>query len=277
MTSGRHNRPRRLFLAALIVLSLSCARTSMNSTPLVGDGSKLPVPHLVLIQDYDVGADTVKLDSSVGSKLLRSISSKDSAAEGLELGESIAQALSERMAEDIRKLGLPAERSTGVLPETGGPFLVISGQLLTVDEGNHFRRFAIGLGAGATEVSATTRVAIRVGGNETPIEEFTVTGKSGRKPGAAVSLGAGAAADVHHNVNHMFDGDMFDGSGPTHSHLKQAAVTTAAGDAAVAAGSKLSDTIGDSVQADAARSAKAIVKELAKLFRTREWVDPANP
>jgi len=192
--------------------------------------------------------------------------------------------MSERMVEDIRKLGLPAERSTGALPETGGPFLVIRGQLLTVDQGNQFRRFAIGLGAGATEVSATTRVAILVDGNETPIEEFTVTGKSGRKPGAAVSLGAGAAADVHHNVKHMFDGldstdleHMFDGSGPTHSHLKQAAVATAAGDAAVAAGSKLSDTIGDSVQADAVRSAKAIVKELTKLFRTRDWIDTGNP
>ncbi len=47
--------------------------------------------------------------------------------------------------------------------------------------------------------------------------------------------------------------------------------------AAAAAGSKLSDTTGASVQADAARGAKAIVKELTKLFRTRDWIDTANP
>lgn len=285
MTPRPRNTAMTLFLAVLISFSLACARTSIDSTRILDDGSKLPAPHLVLIQDYDVGADTVKLDSSVGSKLLRSISSKDSAAEQIELGKSIAQAMSERMAEDIRKLGLPAERSTGALPKTGGPFLVIRGQLLTVDEGNRFRRFAIGLGAGATEVSATTRVAILVDGKETPIEEFTVTGKSGRMPGAAVSLGAGAAADAYHNVKQpmFYETEstdlehMFDGPGRTHSHLKQAAVATATGKAAVAAGSKLSDTTGASVQADAARGAKAIVKELTKLFRTRDWIGTANP
>ncbi len=49
------------------------------------------------------------------------------------------------------------------------------------------------------------------------------------------------------------------------------------GHAAAAAGSKLSDTTGASVQADAARGAKAIVKELTKLFRTRDWIGTANP
>ena len=283
MTPRPRNTSMTLLLAVLISFSLACARTSIDSTRILDDGSKLPAPHLVLIQDYDVGADSVKLDSSVGSKLVRSISSKDSPAEQIELGRSIAQAMSERMAEDIRKLGLPAERSTGALPKTGGPFLVIRGQLLTVDEGNRFRRFAIGLGAGATEVSAKTRVAILVDGKETPIEEFTVTGKSGRMPGAAVSLGAGAAADAYHNVKQpmFYETEstdlMLDGPGPTHKHLKQAAVSTAAGHAAVAAGSKLSDPTGASVQADAARGAKAIVKELTKLFRTRDWIDTANP
>ena len=270
MTSGTRNSPSLLFLAVLIGLSLACARTSMNSTRVLDDGSKLPAPQLVLIQDYDVGADTVKLDSSVGSKLVRSISSKDSPAEQIELGRSIAQAMSERMAEDIRKLGLPAERSTGALPKTGGPFLVIRGQLLTVDEGNRFRRFAIGLGAGATEVSAKTRVAILVDGKETPIEEFTVTGKSGRMPGAAVSLGAGAAADLHHNQKNFFEK-------ATHTHMAQAAVATGAMHLGTAVGSKLSDTIGPSVQADGARGATAIVKEPSKLFRARDWIPTPDP
>ena len=283
MTPRPRNTSMTLLLAVLISFSLACARTSIDSTRILDDGSKLPAPHLVLIQDYDVGADSVKLDSSVGSKLVRSISSKDSAAEQIKLGKLIAEAMSEQMAVDIRKLGLAADRSTGALPKTGGPFLVIRGQLLTVDEGNRFRRFVIGLGAGATKVAANTRVDMLLDGKETPIEEFTVTGKSGRMPGAAVSLGAGAAADAYHNVKQpmFYETEstdlMLDGPGPPHKHLKQAAVSTAAGHAAVAAGSTLSDTTGASVQADAARGAKAIVKELTKLFRTRDWIDTANP
>ena len=270
MTSRPRNTAMTLFLAVLISFSLACARTSIDSTRILDDGSKLPAPHLVLIQDYDVGADSVKLDSSVGSKLVRSISSKDSAAEQIKLGKLIAEAMSEQMAVDIRKLGLAAERSTGALPKTGGPFLVIRGDLLAVDEGNRFRRFVIGLGAGATKVAANTRVAMLLDGKETPIEEFTVTGKSGRMPGAAVSLGAGAAADLHHNEKNFFEK-------ATHTHMAQAAVATGAMHLGTAMGSKLSDTIGPSVQADGARGAKAIVKELSKLFRARDWIPTPDP
>ena len=79
-----------------------------------------------------------------------------------------------------------------MLPESEGPYPVVRGELLSVDEGKRARRFVIGLGAGATEVKARTRVVMLVDGKETPVEEFTVSAKSPRTPGAAESLGVGA-------------------------------------------------------------------------------------
>ena len=51
---------------------------------------------------------------------------------------------------------------------------------------------------------------------------------------------------------------------------------TGAQHVAAAAGAQMSDTIGPSVQADAARGAKAIVEELTKLFRAREWISATD-
>ena len=57
-----------------------------------------------------------------------------------------------------------------------------------------------------------------------------------------------------------------------HTHVKQAAVATGAQHLATAVGANVSNTIGPSVQADAARGAKAVVKLLTKLFRARGWI-----
>ena len=270
MNSGPRSNWMRVVLAALILLFSACARTSVNSGRMLNDGASLPRPQLVLIQDYDVGADIVKLDSAIGAKLIRGVSGKDNSVKQLELGKAIAKSLSEKLASDIEKLGLEAKRSSGALPESGGPYLVIRGELLSVNEGNRLRRAVIGLGAGATEVAARTRVVMLEDGKETPVDEFTVSAKSARTPGAAESLGVGAAVDFNHNMKDPLKKTK-------HTHLEQAAVATGAQHVAKAAGAKMSDTVGDSVQADGARGAKAIVEELTKLLRAREWISATHP
>jgi hypothetical protein len=267
MIFKNHNDGLVLFLMVLIGLSAACASSTTDGKHVLDDGSQLPAPHLVLVRDYDVSSDVVELDSSVGAKASRHASGKDSVAEQSELGRSIAEAIAGHLVSDIQKQGLAAERSTGELPKTGGPFLVIRGELLAVDEGNRLRRAAIGLGAGGTKVAAKTRVALLEDGKETPIEEFTVTGKSSKRPGGALTMGAGGIADVSHDMDHLFDDT------PSSHHSRNAAIAAVSTKAAVAAGSKMSDTIGDSVQADAARGARAIAEELSKLFQNHDWIE----
>ena len=259
-----------LVLTVLIGLSVACARPRIDGKHVLEDGSQLPAPHLILVRDYDVSADAVKLDSSIGSKAARAASGEDSVAQQSKLGKSIAESISEHLVTYIQKQGLAAERSTGELPKTGGPFLVIRGELLAVSEGNHFRRSQIGLGAGATKVAAKTQVALLTGGKETPMEEFTVTGKSSKRPGAGEKRFAGGYADASHDMKHLMDGT------PSSHHERNAAIAAVSTRAAVAAGSTMSDTIGDSVQADAARGAQAIAKELNKLFQSHDWIEAKN-
>ena len=240
------------FALVLCSIALACGRTSVNSSRML-DNAELPRPHLVLVQDYDVGAGTVKLDSAIGARLMHAASGDDAEAKRCELGLAIAKSMAEQLAADIRKLGLAAERSSGTLPHGGGPYLLIRGELLSVDEGNRLRRFVIGLGAGSSHVEARTRVSMLREGRETSIQEFRISSKSAATPGAAETLGVGAAV----------------------GNLATAAAGTGAQSVARGVGGQMKNTIGASVSADAARGANAVSAELAKLFRAQGWI-PAS-
>jgi hypothetical protein len=68
--------------------------------------------------------------------------------------------------------------------------LMIDGQFLTVDEGSPFRRLVVGFGNGASAVS--TRVQVYQAPKSRSVLEFMTQSDSGKLPGAAPLLGAGA-------------------------------------------------------------------------------------
>ena len=87
-----------LVLTVLIGLSVACARPRIDGKHVLEDGSQLPAPHLILVRDYDVSADAVKLDSSIGSKAARAASGEDSVAQQSKLGKWIAESISEHLS-----------------------------------------------------------------------------------------------------------------------------------------------------------------------------------
>jgi hypothetical protein len=71
---------------------------------------------------------------------------------------------------------------------------VITGRFVDIDEGNRAARFVIGLGAGQSKVDAQVQVLAPSGGGFRTVLEFNTHADSGEMPGAAVTIGAGAAA-----------------------------------------------------------------------------------
>ena len=98
------------------------------------------------------------------------------------------------------------------------------------------------MGAGRTDVKASVQVFSDQNGKELLVRQFETDAMSGRKPGAAETLGAGAAAGT----------------------LGTAAAVTAGTTA-------LSETLGATVEADAARTAKQIADKLKAFFVARGW------
>jgi len=90
----------------------------------------------------------------------------------------------------LRGLGFNVARVTrGTL--AGDNELLIDGKFLTVDQGNPLRRLLIGFGSGASKVEA--RVTVHQGAEGRTLLDFTIQSDSGKLPGAATTLPAGAA------------------------------------------------------------------------------------
>jgi Domain of unknown function (DUF4410) len=102
-------------------------------------------------------------------------------------------ALAERLVDRLKKYGLPAELA--VNNERAGSGLLLQGQIVSINQGNRTRRVLVGLGAGKSSISADAQL-YSLSGTAPPrfISAFEGQADSGRTPGAAETMGAGAVA-----------------------------------------------------------------------------------
>ena len=220
---------------ALAVVALGCASTNVQQTRRAGELAK---PERILVRNFAVTEAEVALDRGIGPTIARDAQGEITSQDQVKIGRAAANALAEELVAKLREKGLPAERSSGrvsLTPTTA----VVAGKFLTVDEGNQTMRTLIGFGAGASEVR--TRVQVWMDGQL--VAEAETEAKSGKKPGAAVTLGAGAA------------------------------MGTAATAAAVAAGTTgVSEMLLTSVEADAKRTARELADRILRAYRERGWL-----
>lgn len=224
--------------AACIVLAavaVGCASTSVEQTRRAG---ALEKPDRILVRNFAVTLADVDLDRGIGPTIARDATGEVTSSAEVKLGRAAADALADELVAKLRKAGLPAERSSGRVALTPTT-LVLAGKFLTLDEGNQTMRTLVGFGAGASRV--TTRVQAWMDGQL--VAEAETEAKSGKKPGAAVTLGAGAAMGT--------------------------AATAAAVAAATTGASELFLT---SVQADARRTGDEIADRILRAYRERGWL-----
>jgi hypothetical protein len=158
-----------------------------------------------------------------------------------EIARKTADALAEKLVVEIRDLGLRAERGNAVPPgvRTG---LLVTGQFVSIDEGNRTERVAIGLGVGRSDVRVQAQAFEVTPRGQRLVDEVEVDAKSGLTPGMAETMGAGALA----------------------GHLLVSAV--ASGTLHV-----VTEATSDTVVADADRAAKGIGKQLGTFFAQQGW------
>jgi len=225
-----------LAAAALTMLLAACAPTRVDANFPPVD-RQLPPPQTIIVQDFAPPAGGAVPDRGLGARLGRALNPTAASTEGKENAAKAVDALARTLVEELRAAGLPATRSNTVAPGTG-TVVIVSGQLLSVDEGNRTRRNLIGFGAGHSDVTAAAQVYL-AHDREAPqlIQSLTADAQSGRKPGAVATAGVGAAS-----------GRM-------------------AETAAVGAGtSAASELLSANTEADAKRMGKEIAKNIAALF-----------
>ncbi|MGH7250634.1 MAG: DUF4410 domain-containing protein [Nitrospiraceae bacterium] len=190
---------RRTSFSTLLIIACgiglaACAKTVVQ--PLMETGELgLPRPPQVLVYTFAVSPTEVTENQSIIHEFMESHSDSGMTPEQRlrEIGREATEAMADELVRGISELGLPARRA---YKETAVPVnaIVVEGAFLDVDEGNRLRRIVVGFGSGAVRVDARVLVHQASPDGRAKLLDFMTHGDSGHMPGAAVTMGAGAAA-----------------------------------------------------------------------------------
>lgn len=225
----------------LLIVIVGCASTKVAERQILDPQRKIPRPDRILVYDFvatpaDVPADSALADQSA-------VHQTPQTAEQVETGRQVGAEIAAKLVEEIRSMGLPAERaSTQTTPQIND--LVIRGYLLSVEEGSRAKRLAIGFGAGTSHLSVA-------------VEGYQMTAQGLRKLGSGTvdtggAKGPGAAAPL--------------------------AVILATGNPLgliVSSGMKVYGEASGSakIEGRAEQAAKAIAEEMKPRLRKQGWID----
>lgn len=199
--------------------------------------SQLSKPTAIVVFKFAATPEEVELNKSAYNRVRMRVSGAKEDHK-TELARKVVDEFSESLIKDLQKTGLAvSEGVTGELPPDNS--LAVQGDFLAIDEGNRTRRMAIGLGAGASKVVTHVECYVKQPDKNLMLSEFRATSKSSRKPGAAETMGVGAAPEATAAV-----------SGVT--EMKQGA------------------------EGDTKRMAKAVAKQIMKTMSAQNWIQPAS-
>ena len=177
-------------LSVAMLLS-GCATTSVEVER--ESAVRVPQPSVVLVHRFGANLSEVTENQSVFQQGFDATQSTTTS----ERDAGIASGVSERMADElvarIAKMGLAARRADAGT-DVPSDALVITGYFVDIDEGNRLRRLVIGFGAGQSTLDAEGQLRHPSGSGYETLLAFKTHADSGEMPGAAVTMGAGAAA-----------------------------------------------------------------------------------
>jgi hypothetical protein len=172
-----------------LVVAAGCASTTVTDRQQLVTG-RIPRPDHILVYDFVATPADVPAESALAND--SSVQPTPQTAEQIATGRRVGAEIAARLVEEIRSMGLPAERaSTPTKPQIND--ILIRGYLLSVQEGSAAGRMAIGFGAG------TSRLSVAVEGYQMTAQGLRKLGsgkvESGgsKGPGAAVPLGVAIA------------------------------------------------------------------------------------
>ncbi len=184
-------KPFQLITVWLFALAVAagCASTEVTDRqPLVTE--RIPRPDHILVYDFVATPTDVPAESALAGQ--STVQRTPQTAEQIATGRRVGAEIAARLVEEIRSMGLPAERaSTRTTPQIND--ILIRGYLLSVEEGSAAERMAIGFGSG------TSRLSVAVEGYQMTPQGLRKLGsgklESGgsKGPGAAVPLGVAIA------------------------------------------------------------------------------------
>ena len=194
----------RLYTVALGALSLAlagCATVSLTpesirppdpSVAMNAIEAEPAVPAQIEVRDFDFAASSVTENKSPLNRAVDLFRRSSAEQRQEEIGRDAAAVLAKETTKQLRKTGLEATRIANDKDlSMRGDFLLVTGRLIDVNEGNRFTRVAFGLGTGESRLVAEVHVFRVVNGEKAEVLSFTTHAYSGKMPGVAASMGFG--------------------------------------------------------------------------------------
>ncbi len=184
---NKRSLTRILAISLCTVFVSACARTVVRPETKMQDVG-LPRPHQIVVYDFAVKASEVTEEPI--KKMLHEVQGAPKSEQEREIGRHVQNALAEELVRKLKDLGFTVERKPRDTPIRSHQ-LLIGGEFIDVDEGNRLKRLVIGFGVGASRVD--TEVHVYYGTERRKLLDFKTHADSGIMPGAAATMGAGAA------------------------------------------------------------------------------------
>jgi hypothetical protein len=239
------NESIRIAIAGLALLVMAGCGPASVQTVGPASGARLPKPDRILVYDFAVTPEEVKLDTGISAEvqqLVQQHQGTSRTAEEIKIGHAVAAAVAAELVKELQNYGFWVQRELG-LPTGPGKILLIKGQFVSIDEGNRTERVLIGFGTGRTSVTAHVQLYEITPEGKRLVEKLQADAKSGYKPGMGVMMGVGGIA----------------------GHLLTSAVVSG-----VMTGA--SEFKFGTVEADGQKMAKQIAKNLGQFFVTQGWI-----
>ncbi len=183
----------RLALATLTLAVVAACSPARVQTTEGYAGPPLPRPDRVIVYDFAIAPEQVRLDQGVGARLKRAVGNQPISAQEVQAAGETQAALTDALITELTSYGLPAVRASAGETPSAGTSLLVQGQIVGIDEGNRARRVVIGLGAGKSSVSADAQLYyVAYPAPPQFISAFQGNSNSGRAPGVAGTMGLGA-------------------------------------------------------------------------------------
>jgi hypothetical protein len=183
----------RAMMAVTAMLALAACNRAQVQTEAAYAGPLRARPGRILVGYFAISPEQVRLDQGIGARIVRTAEDQPLTAVEMQAAQATQLALADRLVDDLRKYGLPAEHAATA--ETPGTSLLVQGQIVAIDQGNRTRRILIGLGAGKSSVSADMQLYYQAPGLPPRfMTAYQGQADSGRMPGAAETMGGGAVA-----------------------------------------------------------------------------------
>ncbi len=234
--------PITLAAAALIVTAQNpLAHVNVKVVKSYEGKQPLPKPDRVVVYGFDVSPEAVKTDPMPGvrQRIKNAGSSEDKKTQAAdEVRDEITTDTVKGLEKRLKQSGIPVEKGTPDM-QLSGHTLVVRGTVTKLDQGRRIGRETVGLGRGSSDVKTDAQISLQSSGQPVLLSELTTEAKSSKKPGAAVTMGAGAAPEM-------------------------AAATTGA------------TAHRGTAEGDAARTGSALAKHIVDMMKAQGWITQMN-